>query len=155
MPGGKSLLEIRGARGGEIDFSSIAKDFAKLERDVGSRLLNRALKKGAVLSADRARAVAPRRSDGQLKRAGKYGRVRTPGHLQRSIKPKKVTREHAFTIAPRKAFYARFIEGGTRHIRGKAFFSKSWSRSKGDAWALINKTLRKNIAARMRREGWK
>lgn len=115
------------------------------------RTLVRAVGAGAAVMQREMIAHAPVRSDGELKKMSKKSRfARLPGFLKASIGRRRADRESGTTVTYivgvlRRAFYANFIEFGTRHQAAHPFIRPAAETTEEQAVDKIADVVRSDI----------
>ncbi len=123
-----------------------------LPKAIGERVLANAVRAGAKIIRDEARAKAPVRVSGGLIRLGKKSsKGRIPGFLRANIitaKARRGTSSDSVTIhvgPSRKAFYGLFQEFGTRFHSARPFLRPAFDNNVEKAIKVIGIKLGKDI----------
>lgn len=110
-------------------FEDLDRRLSELSKGVATKAGNKAVRRGAVVAAKEMRGDAP---------------VDT-GTLKRNIRARKGRSKAAQTItyvvSAGKAFYAKFLEYGTRKMPAQPFAAESFARVSKDAFAEIKAEL--------------
>jgi len=141
-------VHIRGAREMEQVLQQLPDYIAK-------RVVNGALRKGAAVVLDAARARAPvgQESKGRVRlRVTKKGKVSVSnyGKLKLNLRivnipPSKTSHSAAVAVSVGKAFWGLFVEFGTRFMRARPFMRPAFESTKYQALDVIGKALGEGI----------
>lgn len=105
---------------------------------------------GAIMQAEMV-ARAPVRQDGGIKKLSKKSRYgRLPGFLKASIGRRRADRESPTTVSYivgvlRRAFYANFLEFGTRHQAAQPFIRPAAEQTEGQVVDKIGSVIRTDV----------
>lgn len=136
----------------------------KLPKAISGRALDNAVRKATNVITDEIRARAPMRTDPTPKRlSDKSDKRRKPGYLKKKVGTQRINvtytsayytagmRHNAFTGKARGAFYAYFVEYGTKHMAAKPFIRPAYDAKKTEALNTLLTELDANIVREARR----
>jgi len=123
----------------------------KLPREIADKVLAGALTRGAQPFVKAARAAAPVRQGGGVKKLSKRSsRGRLPGWLRASIAARRDRAETGASVVVKvgvlgRAFYGMFGEFGTSRQAARPWFRPAWDSTRGAVLTAIGRTLGRGI----------
>jgi HK97 gp10 family phage protein len=140
-------------------FDGLEKALKELPDEVARKVAEQSLRKGARIIADEMKARAPVRQDGRVKKMGKNAKTgRLPGYLRASIGVRikrgldAALATLAVGIGPnRRAYYASFLEFGTRHEPARPFARPALDAKGDEAVQAIGADMGPRIEAAFRK----
>ncbi|ACT83021.1 hypothetical protein gp8 [Burkholderia phage KS9] len=128
-----------------LGLSDLRADFGKLAKAQSTKALRRATVAGAKVIRDEARARAPKKT-GKLRRNIVSAALRqkdAPGIATAGVR----VRTKGKGDSPSNAFYWRFVELGTPHMRAQPFVRPAFDESIGQAEGAIRTEIARAIDA--------
>ncbi|HEM7896977.1 TPA: HK97 gp10 family phage protein [Burkholderia cenocepacia] len=128
-----------------LGLADLQTDFAKLAKAQSTKALRRATVAGAKVIRDEARARAPKKT-GKLRRNIVWAALRqkdAPGIATAGVR----VRTKGKGDSPSNAFYWRFVELGTQHVRAQPFVRPAFDASIGQAEGAIRTEIARAIDA--------
>lgn len=126
-----------------LGLADLQTDFAKLAKSQSTKALRRATLAGAKVIRDEARARAPKKT-GKLKRnivSASLRQKESPGIATAGVR----VRTKGGADSPNNAFYWRFVELGTQHMRAQPFVRPSFDTSIDRAEGAIRTEIARAI----------
>ncbi|WAS56202.1 HK97 gp10 family phage protein [Burkholderia ambifaria] len=128
-----------------LGLADLQADFGKLSKSNSTKTLRRATRAGANVIRDEARVRAPKRK-GKLRRNIQSAVLRqkdAPGLATAGVR----VRTKGKGDSPTNAFYWRFVELGTQHMRAQPFVRPAFDTSIGRAEGAIRTEIARAIDA--------
>ncbi|MBR8401447.1 HK97 gp10 family phage protein [Burkholderia cenocepacia] len=128
-----------------LGLADLLADFEKLAKAQSTKALRRATVAGAKVIRDEARARAPKKS-GKLRRNIVSAALRqkdAPGIATAGVR----VRTKGKGDSPSNAFYWRFVELGTQHVRAQPFVRPAFDAAIGQAEGAIRTEIARAIDA--------